>query len=234
MSKFFHEFLQFYRLILLKIIQVKGINEIHIKDFDFITRNCCPVSKELFFLFGKVLLTSFLLVILYLTLNELNFLHNEDSVDLNSLLLYVFILLTPGLLEILFFENNVDKVERMHNDIDEHVKILDNLYELERNIPQNPDQSTNTTNYSNMECKYKQLMLLIVTRKEMFGCRFIHQCCCGCLDCHCGENGYCKCCYTYEEVADEDGKQLHIIKPFCLCHSHNEVDNISMNDIEMT
>ncbi|XP_048742936.1 uncharacterized protein LOC125656374 [Ostrea edulis] len=102
-------FFLLYNLLLQKILQIKDTNEIEIKHFDDIVRYYFPVPREIFFLFAKLMLTSFLLIIMYLTLNELNFFDSENSFgseksfDLNTFLLYIFVLLTPGVLGILFF-----------------------------------------------------------------------------------------------------------------------------------
>lgn len=88
---------------------------------------------EMFFLLAKVLMTSFLLVIMYLTLIDVHFLEGEKSFDLNIFLTYVFILLTPGVIEILFFESNADKVEKMHYELDELVRQLTSVHNLDDN-----------------------------------------------------------------------------------------------------
>ncbi|XP_062612259.1 uncharacterized protein LOC134274036 [Saccostrea cucullata] len=133
MSKFFLQFFQLYRLLLQKIIQLKGTNDILIEDYDYIVRRCCPVKMEIFFLLAKVLMTSFLLVIMYLTLIDVHFLEGEKSFDLNIFLTYVFILLTPGVIEVLFFESNADKVEKMHYDLDELIRQLTSVHNLDCN-----------------------------------------------------------------------------------------------------
>jgi hypothetical protein len=182
-------------------MEIKGTNEIEVKHFDTIVRHCCPISKELFFLASKILLTSFLLNILFLTLNELNFLGNEDSSDINTLLMYAFVLLTPGILEILFFESNADKVERMHGELDKQVRNLSSFYEFEQNIDINTSESEQA----------KQGYIKVCC-----------MCCCGCLKCVCDENDH--CCYTLKEE-DKDGHKYFTSKPFNLCDAHNAVDD---------
>jgi hypothetical protein len=231
MSKFILDFLHLYRLLLQALLHIKGTDEIEVNVFDTIVQRCCPVSKEFFFLFAKVLMTSFLLIIMYLTLNELNFLHNEDSVDLNTFLVYVFILLTPGILEILFFESNANKVERMHHELHEQVRKLDmgdSLYDIEENAHKNRE----AIDLTNFKCNLYNLSELACNCR--FVRKFICLCCCGCLDSHCGDKGHCKCCYSLREVhVDTHGGEYHTIEPFTLrtlWYSRNKVHSNSMNE----
>jgi hypothetical protein len=193
MSKFFLDFFLLYRLLLQKVIQIKGTKEIEIKHFDVIVQHCFPVTREVFFLFAKVLMTSFLLIIMYLTLNELNFLDGENSFDLNTFLMYVFVLLTPGLLEILFFESNADKVERMHDELDEQVRNLENFYDSE-------NENFSDVNLLDGTC-LKRLCL----------------CCCGCIESPWDENGHCKCCYALVENEPENDTRSFTITHVSLC-----------------
>lgn len=212
MSKFFLEFFLLYRLLLQKIIEIKGTNMIEINHFDIIVQRCCPVSKELFFLFAKVLLTSFLLTIMYLTLNELNFLDGQNSFDLNTFLMYVFVLLTPGLLEILFVESNADKIERMYSELDEQVTKLSTSHDKKQNNHQNTDDVIDV----HLSCK-----------------RFFCLCCFGCLNSPCDENGHCKCCYTLEEKEDENGRKVFTTTHILLCDTQKqrgEYHNLNSNE----
>jgi hypothetical protein len=196
MSKFFLNFFLLYRLLLQKVIQIKGTQEIEIKHFDVIVQHCFPVIREVFFLFAKVLMTSCLLIIMYLTLNELNFLDGENSFDMNTFLMYVFVLLTPGLLEILFFESNADKIERMHDELDEHVRNLQNFYDTE-------NENSSDVNLQNETC-LKCLCL----------------CCCGCFESPWDENGHCKCCYALVENVPENDTRSFTITHVSLCDIH--------------
>jgi hypothetical protein len=52
------------------------------------------------------------------------------------------------------------------------------------------------------------------------------------LECHCGEKGHCKCCYSLREE-DAHGREFHTIEPFTLhtlWDSRNEVHSNSMNE----
>jgi hypothetical protein len=209
MSKFFTEFFILYRQLLQKILHIKSAEEIEIKQFDTVVKHCCPLAKELFFLCAKVLLTSLLLIIMYLTLKELNFLDSENSFDLNTLMLYIFVLLTPGILEILFFESNSDKVERMHNELE---RLLRQLQDTSQSILVNED-----------------------INRELKCCNVLCICCCGCLESSCHENGHCKYCNTIEEVEDEE-RRTFITKHFTLFDKERhwvEYDMIDGNSQEV-
>jgi hypothetical protein len=195
MSKFFVEYFQMYRLLLLKIIEIKGTNIIQINHFDIIVRKCCPVTKEFFLLFAKVLMTSFLLIIMYLTLNELNFLDSENSFDLNTFLMFAFVLLTPGVLEIMFFERNADKVERMHCELVEQIGLIDDNTDADRQPADNVNIDSGVGFLSN---------------------KFIRHCCCGCLQSPYDEDGNCECCYTLEESVRRDGTREYTNTSFTL------------------
>jgi hypothetical protein len=59
--------------------------------------------------------------------------------------MYLFVLLAPGLLDIFFFESNADKVERMHDKLDDQIRNLTNIYEMENNIQENTDENNYIT-----------------------------------------------------------------------------------------
>jgi hypothetical protein len=217
LSKFFLQFFLLYHLLLLKIIEIKGSKEIEIKHFDGIVRKCCPLAQEVFILCAKVLMTTFLLIIMYLTLSELNFLDGENSFDLNTFLMYIFVLLTPGILEILFFESNADKVERMHHELDAQVTYIDNLQSSQENSDEDSGIESAT-----LKCTCKCNKACVT---------FICLCFCGCLECSCHDNGHCKYCYTLQEKEDKNGR-FYEATYFTLNDKNNETrgyENINMD-----
>jgi hypothetical protein len=195
MGRFFLECFLLYRLLLQTVIELKGTKQIQIKDFDTIVRHCCPVSREILFLFAKVFLTSFLLIIMYTTLKELNFLDDKKKFDMNTFLRYAFVLFTPGILETLFFESNSDKVEKMHYEQDEQVRNLQNFYDFQQGIEDN----TETGDSGEVTC-----------------CKALCLCYCGCLESPFERNGHCKYCYTLKEEGDGDGETRFTIAPFTM------------------
>jgi hypothetical protein len=148
---------------------------------------------------------------------ELNFLQSEDSFDLNTFVMYLFVLLTPGLLEIFFFESNTDKVERMHGELDDQIRNLTHVYEMEQSIHENIHENNDSEDCINVKVL----------------CIFTWFCCCGCLKLPCFGNRPCKCCYALEEVKDKKGKKSFITTHFNLFETQNEVGDSNMNNIEM-
>ncbi|XP_062619412.1 uncharacterized protein LOC134280980 [Saccostrea cucullata] len=183
MSKYFVEFFMLYRQLLQKVIQLKKSHDILIKHFDYIIAQCCPIQIEVFFLLMKIILTTFLLLIIYKTLSEVNFLDNQSSINLNTIMVYGFIFLTSGILEILFFESNTDKVERIHFELDNQIRLLLNVYE-----PENETESE-------VEIDADKKM-----GRCLFSVRYVCNWCCGCMETPVTDEGYCRCCYGLEET----------------------------------
>lgn len=100
--RYIYQFTKLYKTLLETVLKIQGKNSISIQHFDIIVSKHFPVSNELFYLFLKIMFSSLFFVIIYDTMQKVDYIRFGAQPDLTTVITFFFLFGPPRVIEGIF------------------------------------------------------------------------------------------------------------------------------------
>ena len=164
------------------MLDIQYETRIQIKVFNKIVNRYFPVSYELLYLLGKVISCLLFFIIIFDTIQSIDYTKIRVRLDLASLISAIFLFGPPRLVEALFTTDFTSRVHMKETEIKRYIKACNDGKNLNvRNEDTSKQQSINETRITFVDYK--------------FDCPNCNSPCCSCSSC-CSCCAGCTCCPT--------------------------------------
>lgn len=122
--RFVNQFINLYKSLLEKILDIEQQNSIPIEHFDKVVANHFPLTNEIFYLFVKIMLSSLFFAIIYDTMRDVGYIRFGAQPDLTTVISLIFLFGPPRLVEGLLATDFTSRVHMKEKEIKEELKRI--------------------------------------------------------------------------------------------------------------
>lgn len=215
-SRFVFQFIDLYKSLLEKILDIQDKTSIRIEHFDEIVEKHFPLSNEICYLFVKIMFSCLFFAIIYDTMQTVGYIRFGAQPDLTTVISLIFLFGPPRLVEALLMTDFTSRVHMKEKEIKEDLQKT-----MERNTEENetikpiyPPFFTERERKlcciewlisqwrkvrpgnSNVALKHSEYRPSSCCKynPKLFWLRWFCMFCCGCCNCIFDGKGYCEHC----------------------------------------
>lgn len=118
-SRFVFQFIDLYKSLLEKILEMQDETSIQIEHFDEVVAKHFPLSNEIFYLFVKIILSCSFFAIIYYTMRTVGYIKFGAQPDLTTVISLIFLFGPPRFVEALLMTDFTSRVHMKEKEIKE-------------------------------------------------------------------------------------------------------------------
>lgn len=242
-SRFVFQFIDLYKSLLEKILEMQDETSIQIEHFDEVVAKHFPLSNEIVYLFVKIILSCLFFAIIYDTMETVGYIRFGAQPDLTTVISLIFLFGPPRLVEALLMTDFTSRVHMKEKEIKEEFKKLTPINNTADNKTiENSCSLVFTESENDLPCIAYLINLWervkpgdskrVPTNNTKLHlekcCEYNPKCfcllwlcmfCCGCCNCPFDDKGYCEYCAIVNNPEDDNVK-LTLLKIPCVCIEH--------------